>query len=197
MRLPLLFAAALAASTFSPTSASANFGHTDQEVTDSAVQLRPTLTLLHGRAGSNLNAFGLGLEYAHFPTRSAFHIGAFGDVWREVGEAWRVAAGLRGGWGGYALQLGVSQRTEANDVAAQTALVLGKTYTWGPVGIGYRMTIPLRHYQPAQGAALGERGVEHAFLFSLGWTFNAVGHRPTWGSCGHHRGGTDAEPAID
>ena len=157
------------------------------EATDGAIQLRPNLGWSIGRAdGERTHGFALDLELRVFPNRSPWRYGGFvgGELLLDGSE--RVVAGVSGGFGGFGLQLGVAQRTGADGFAPSTGLHIGKTFTWGPAGISFRMTVPLADRQPAQGLALQSRGLEHAVMFTLGWSIDVSGHRPAWGHC-HHR----------
>ncbi|MEM7604790.1 MAG: hypothetical protein AAF411_05480 [Myxococcota bacterium] len=188
--LPLTLFLALA-STFT-SNASANFGGGSledgaaQATSGRAIQLRPAFRYsLSSADDAREHGFGLDLQLRVFTGASAFHVGAFiaGDLMLDGSE--RFAGGFAGGYGPFGIQLGIAQRTAADGFAASTGVHLAKTLTFGPVGVIFRVTIPVAS-QGEQG--LRERSFERAFTLSLGWNFGVSGQRPSH-SCGGHGGG--------
>lgn len=147
-----------------------------------ALQLRPTASYAFTK-GDRAHGFGLGLELMRYPNSSPIRWGFFGEAQAELDGAWRTAGGFGLGFGGFGLHVGVAHRT-MGDYAASTMIHLAKTFTWGPVGIGGRIGIPVHEAQPAQGPALPTRGVEFGLVLSVGWSFNVQGERSPWG-CDH------------
>ena len=148
------------------------------------VQLRPSFRYTRSAGDETTHGFGLDLELNVYPLSAPWRYGAFlaGDLMLDGSQ--RVAAGLNAGYGVFGIQVGVAQRTAEGQYAASTGLHLAKTLTIGPVGVALRMTIPLAS-QRSQGRI--DRGFEHAFRLSLGWSFDLVGRRPAMGHmCGHH-----------
>ncbi|MEM9073293.1 MAG: hypothetical protein AAGE52_32610 [Myxococcota bacterium] len=177
-------------------SASAQDAPTNEaDPADGAIVLRPSAQWGIVK-GDRTSGFGLGLEYIAFPNQSYWNYGFFAETQGELDGAWRVAAGVRGGFGMFGVQLGVMHRTEG-DYAATTAIHLAKTVTFGPVGVGWRVAIPVATYQPDQGERLQTRGFEAGIVLNFGWSFTVRGTRPAWG-CHHRRGeaeASEAEPA--
>ena len=157
---------------------------TEGDPSEGAIQLRPGLQWSMVK-GDWEHGFGLSLETIVFPNEGRWNWGFFAEGMGELDGANRTAAGFRAGYGMMGLQLGLAHRT-AGDYAASTAIHLAKTLRFGPAGLAFRMAIPVRDYQPAQGAALPTRGVELGVVFQLGWSFTVRGVRPAWGCHGHH-----------
>lgn len=150
-----------------------------------AIQLRPSFRYTQGMQNEvRAHGFGVDLELRIFPSRSPWRYGAFisGDLMLDATQ--RYAAGLVGGYGMFGIEVGVAQRTASDRFAASTGLHLAKTFTLGPVGIAFRMTIPLASQMAGQEDR-EIRGFERAFRVSLGWSFGVSGQRPTHSSfCG-------------
>lgn len=158
---------------------------------DGALVLRPSL-LWGFIKEDRTHGFGGGLELMHYPGAAGWRWGVFAEGLGQLDGAWRVAGGLAGGYGVFGTQIGLAHRT-MGDYAAATSLQIAKTLTLGPAGIALRISVPLRHYQPAQLPALERQGVEMALVFQLGWSFTVRGVRPQRSShsCGsHHHGGS-------
>ena len=159
------------------------------QATDGALQLRPTIlktfTPKEDRPFGRELGFGMGLELRHFPNRSAWRWGPYVETRYETEGAWRVSGGVLAGYGPFALEVGTEHRTVSDDYAGTTGVTLGKRITFGPLGIGYRLTIPFRDVQPDQGVAMTTRGVEHTLMLTGGWSFDLMGHRPRH-QCHHH-----------
>ena len=152
-----------------------------------ALQLRPSLIQSFTPNDGRIWGLGAGLELRHFPGSSDWNWGSFAETRYEIEGAWRVNGGLLLGYGGMALEVGAEHRTMSDDFAAMTGITIGKRYNWGPLGIGYRLTIPVANRQPEQGDALATRGVEHTFMLTAGWSFDLVGERGM-SSCHGHGG---------
>ncbi|MBO6933746.1 MAG: hypothetical protein JJ863_02185 [Deltaproteobacteria bacterium] len=187
MRLPSLLAALALVLGATVSTASANDAGT-AEARGPAVQLRTSLIQSFTPNDGRIWGIGAGLELRHFPGSSDWNWGSFAETRYEIEGAWRVNGGLLLGYGGMALEVGAEHRTMSDDFAAMTAVTIGKRYNWGPMGIGYRLTIPVDNRQPDQGDALATRGVEHTFMLTAGWSFDLVGNRGMWSCHGHGHG---------
>ena len=132
------------------------------------------------------HGFGLDLRYQVFPERDMDgYIGLFGQGQYELGDAWRTAGGVAFGWGLFGLELGVSHRTETSTMAGSTGLHIGQAFTFGPVSIGGRVTIPLvDHVQ--QGSTMNVQGIEGALVVRIGFGFRVHGARRDSGCHGNH-----------
>lgn len=187
MRLPILFAALLALGALTSTAAA------DDSATEQgpAVQLRTSLIKSFTPNDGRIWGIGMGLELRHFPGSSDWNWGSFAETRYEIEGAWRVNGGFLLGYGGVALEIGAEHRTISDDFAAMTAITIGKRFNWGPMGIGYRLSLPVDNRQPDQGEALATRGVEHTVMLTAGWSFDLVGNRGMWSCHGHgrHHGG--------
>ena len=189
MRFPTLLAACALILGASTSMASAN--DTGTRDRGPGVQLRTSLIQSFTPNDGRIWGIGAGLELRHYPGASNWNWGTFAETRYEIEGAWRVNGGLLLGYGMGALEVGAEHRTMSDDFAAMTGITIGKRMAFGPVGIGYRLTIPVDNRQPEQGPALATRGVEHTFMLTAGWTFDLVGNRGM-GSChgkhghGHH-----------
>lgn len=138
------------------------------------------------------HGFGLDLRYQLFPARDLDgFVGLFGQGQYELGDAWRFAGGLTGGWGPLGFEVGVSHRTATATYAGSTGLHVAQSLTFGPVSIGGRITIPLVDYVP-QNVAMppSVQGFEAALTLTVGWGFTIHGPRRQSMGChahGHHR----------
>ena len=180
---------ALALLVFASTSAFAQDGAQDGAAPAQdgpALQLRSELLQSFTPHDGRIWGVGMGLELRHYPGSSNWRWGPWAETRYEIEGAWRVGGGVRVGYGAMALELGAEHRTLSDDYAATTGITIGKRITFGPVGLGYRLTIPVRDVQPEQGPALAERQVEHTFMLTAGWTFDLVGSRARHGSCHGH-----------
>ena len=185
MRLPTLLAALALVLGASTSIATADDSATDK---GPGVQLRTSLIQSFTPNDGRIWGVGAGLELRHFPGSSNWNWGSFAETRYELEGAWRVNGGFLLGYGGMALEVGAEHRTMSDDFAAMTGITIGKRYNWGPMGIGYRLTIPVDNRQPEQGDALATRGVEHTFMLTAGWSFDLVGNRGMWSSCHSHGG---------
>ncbi len=184
MRLPSLLAALVLVLAATASTASANDVGAP-ETRGPAVQLRTSLLQSFTPNDGRIWGIGAGLELRHFPGSSDWNWGSFAETRYELEGAWRVNGGVLLGYGGMALEVGAEHRTMSDDFAATTGITIGKRYHWGPMGIGYRLTIPVSNRQPEQGDALATRGVEHTFMLTAGWSFDLVGNRGMWSCHGH------------
>lgn len=139
------------------------------------------------------HGFGLDLRYHVMPERSMDgYLGLFGQGQYELGDAWRFAGGLSAGWGIFGIELGVSHRTETATMAGSTGLHVGQAFTFGPVSIGGRLTIPLVDHG-VQGTTMGVQGIEGALVLRLSFGFTVHGQRRAHG-CHAHQGGGVRDP---
>ena len=123
------------------------------------------------------HGFGLDARYHVYPDRDVDgYIGLFGQGQYELGDAWRAAGGVSFGWGFFGLELGVSHRTETATMAGSTGLHIGQAFTYGPLSIGARVTIPL-YDDVTQGSAMGVQGIEGALTLRLSFGFTVHGQR--------------------
>ncbi len=141
------------------------------------------------------HGFGLDARYHVYPDRDVDgYIGLFAQGQYELGDAWRTAGGVSFGWGFFGLELGVSHRTETSAMAGSTGLHIGQAFTFGPLSVGARVTIPLYDDVP-QGRTMGVQGIEGALTLRLSFGFTVHGERRQSshgcgaGHRGHGRGG--------
>lgn len=140
------------------------------------------------------HGFGLDVRYHVFPERNMDgHIGLFAQGQYELGDAWRMAGGLSAGWGMFGIEIGVSHRTETALMAGSTGLHIGQAFTFGPLSVGGRLTIPLVDHV-AQGSSMGIQGIEGALVLRLGFDFRVHGQRRSSGCGAHHHGGGVRDP---
>jgi hypothetical protein len=134
------------------------------------------------------HGFGMDLRYQVYPDRALDgYVGAFGQAQYELGDAWRFDGGITGGWGFFGLELGVSHRTATATYAGSTGLHVGQSFTFGPLSVGARLTIPLVDYVPQNVASPPSvQGIEGAVTVTLGWGFTVHGKRRA-GGCHAHR----------
>jgi hypothetical protein len=136
------------------------------------------------------HGFGMDLRYQVFPERQleAF-VGTFAQGQYELGDAWRFAGGITGGFGIFGLELGISHRTSTADYAGSTGLHVGQSFTLGPVSLGARLTIPLVDHVPSNVAPpLGVQGIEGAVTLSMSFGFTVHGQRRTSARSCHPHG---------
>ena len=129
-------------------------------------------TLEHG--------FGMDLRYqAHIFGDTGAFLGGFTTGQYELGDAWRAAGGLSIGWRFMSLDVGIAHRTATDDFAASTGLQIGQTFTFGPVSVGGRLTLPL--VDDLRLNADDDRrvqGIEGALVVTLAWGFTVHGQAP-------------------
>jgi hypothetical protein len=107
------------------------------------------------------------------------NIGLFGQGQYDLGDAWRFAGGLLGGFGRVGLEVGVAQRTATDRFASSTGLHIASYVDLGMVELGGRLTLPLVD-DLAQNAAEGPmeaQGVEGAVFVRWGFDFTLHGER--------------------
>lgn len=146
--------------------------------------------------GTNLDhGFGLDLRYHVYPdAQEDGYIGLFSQGQYELGDAWRFAGGLSLGWGIFGIEAGVSHRTETTGYAGSTGLHIAQSFTFGPVSIGGRLTVPLYdHVEQNVAASRLVQGIEGALVLRMGFGFTAHGPRPERRGCHarHSRGVRD------
>lgn len=139
------------------------------------------------------HGFGMDLRYELHPDAALDGYGGlFAQGQYELGDAWRMAGGLTGGWGAFGLEVGVSHRTATATYAGSTGLHIGQSLTFGPVSIGGRLTIPLVDHLPQNVAAMpAVQGIEGAVTLRMSFGFTVHGERRARRSChphGHARG---------
>ena len=135
------------------------------------------------------HGFGLDLRYDVYPARGQDgYLGLFSQGQYELGDAWRFAGGLSVGWGFFGLELGVSHRTETATMGGSTGLHIGQSFTYGPVSIGGRLTVPLVDHV-AQATTMGVQGIEGALVLRVGFGFTVHGERRSSGCRAWHGGG--------
>ncbi len=134
------------------------------------------------------HGFGLDLRYRVLPARDLDgYVGVFAQGQYELGDAWRFAGGITGGWGLFGLEVGVSHRTATATYAGSTGLHIGQSLTFGPLSIGGRLTIPLVDYVPENVASPPlVQGFEGAVTLTLGWDFTVHGQRRAMSGCHAH-----------
>lgn len=163
---------------------------------EQAPDLTPTGVLRAGKlysfgGGTALDhGFGLDLRYQVFPERGldAF-LGTFAQGQYELGDAWRFAGGITGGFGVFGLELGIAHRTATAELAGSTGLHIGQSFTFGPVSLGGRLTIPLVDLVPSNVAPpVGVQGIEGAVTLSVSFGFTVHGQRRAHRSCHGHQG---------
>ena len=125
------------------------------------------------------HGFGMDLRYELYPAQGLDgYTGLFAQGQYELGDAWRMAGGLTGGWGAFGLEVGVSHRTATSAFAGSTGLHIGQSLTFGPVSIGGRLTIPLVDHLPQNVAiAPGLQGIEGAVTLRMSFGFTVHGQR--------------------
>lgn len=136
------------------------------------------------------HGFGLDLRYRILPARDMDgYVGLFGQGQYELGDAWRFAGGITGGWGFFGLEVGVAHRTATATYAGSTGLHIGQSITFGPVSIGGRLTIPLVDYVPENVAMPPSvQGFEGALTVTVGFDFRVHGaRRQSSHGCHAHR----------
>lgn len=125
------------------------------------------------------HGFGMDLRYHVYPERQldAF-VGTFAQGQYELGDAWRFAGGISGGFGFFGLELGIAHRTATAGYVGSTGLHIGQSFTFGPVSLGGRLTIPLvDHRQDNMAPPLGVQGIEGAITLSVSFGFTVHGER--------------------
>ncbi len=138
------------------------------------------------------HGFGMDLRYQVFPERQLdAYFGTFAQGQYEVGDAWRFAGGITGGFGIFGLELGISHRTDTATYAASTGLHIGQRFTLGPVSVGARLTLPLVDHVPANIAPpVGVQGIEGAVTVSMSFGFTVHGQRRVSARSCHPHGHT-------
>ena len=171
----------------------------EQASTDSgpAGELRIGKLYSFGGGTDLQHGFGLDLRYHVFPQRGMDgYLGLFGQGQYELGDAWRFAGGLSAGWGIFGIEVGVSHRTETATMAGSTGLHVAQAFTFGPLSVGGRLTIPLVDHG-VQGTTMGVQGIEGALVLRLGFGCTVHGQLHGHGSHGcraHHGGGGVRDP---
>lgn len=134
------------------------------------------------------HGFGLDMRYQIFPARDLDgYVGLFGQGQYELGDAWRFTGGITGGWSFFGLEVGVAHRTATATYAGSTGLHIGQSFTFGPVSVGGRLTIPLVDYVPENVAMPpGVQGIEGALTVTVGFGFRVHGAARQSGHGGHH-----------
>jgi hypothetical protein len=140
------------------------------------------------------HGFGMDLRYHAFPARNLDgFIGAFAQGQYELGDAWRFAGGVTGGWGFFGLELGVSHRTATATYAGSTGLHIAQYFQLGPVAVGARLTVPLVDHIPQNiASAPSVQGIEGALTVRLSFGFTVHGRsrgHSCQGAAGHGMGG--------
>ncbi|MGE0788796.1 MAG: hypothetical protein AB7S26_24195 [Sandaracinaceae bacterium] len=133
------------------------------------------------------HGFGMDLRYELYPDGAEDgYLGVFSQGQYELGDAWRFAGGVALGWGVFGLEVGVSHRTETSNYAGSTGLHLAQSFTFGPVSVGARLTVPLVDWIPVNTVApMQVQGIEGALVIRLGFGFPIHGPRQS-GQSGHH-----------
>ncbi len=141
------------------------------------------------------HGFGLDLRYELHPDGAEDgYLGLFSQGQYELGDAWRFAGGVAAGWGVFGLEAGVSHRTATDGFAGSTGLHVAQSFTFGPLSVGARLTIPLVDHVPQNIVApMAVQGVEGALVVRLGWGFTLHGPRPEHRGC-HAHGGERRDP---
>ncbi|MGF1466919.1 MAG: hypothetical protein ACFCGT_12375 [Sandaracinaceae bacterium] len=135
------------------------------------------------------NGFGADARLRIYPGETPLFVGTFGQGQYELGEAWRFAGGLTAGFGMFALEVGVAQRTTAGNVAGSTGLHIAKAIDLGPVTLGGRITIPFTNQRPQNVEDVQTQGVEGAFFVRMGFDLTLSGTpRRYAGGCSGPRG---------
>ena len=143
------------------------------------------------------HGFGLDLRYHAYPdAREDGYVGLFSQGQYELGDAWRFAGGVSAGWGMFGIEAGVSHRTETAGYAGSTGLHIGQSFTFGPVSIGGRLTVPLYdHLQQNTAPARLVQGVEGALTLRMSFGFTAHGpQRERRHGCHARHGGGVRDP---
>lgn len=189
----------LAISTFAlALGLAAPVAHAQDQAASADAEQGPTGELRVGKlytfgGGTDLqHGFGMDLRYHVFPERNADgFLGVFAQGQYELGDAWRFAGGVTGGWGFFGLELGVSHRTATATYAGSTGLHVAQYFQIGPVAVGARLTVPLVDYLPQNIAgAPAVQGVEGALTVRMSFGFNVHGQRRANSSChGSHESG--------
>jgi len=137
------------------------------------------------------HGFGADLRYHVYPDRDVDgYVGLFGQGQYELGDAWRMAGGVSFGWDFIGLELGVSHRTETSTMAGSTGLHIGQSFTYGPISVGARVSVPIVDHVE-QGIAMGVQGIEGALTLRLAFGFTVHGQRQRSGC---HGGGHGHNP---
>lgn len=160
------------------------------ESTDPTGVLRVGKLYSYGGGTDLQHGFGMDLRYEFYPSASEDgYVGLVAQGQYELGDAWRVAGGLAAGWGIFGLEVGVSHRTQTSGFAASTGLQIAQSFTFGPVSIGGRLTIPLVDHQGRNPASPpGVQGIEGALVLRLAFGFTVNGSRRSGHAC--HGGGS-------
>lgn len=136
--------------------------------------------------GAELNhGFGLDLRYHVFPdAQEDGYIGLFSQGQYELGDAWRFAGGVSAGWGIFGIEAGVSHRSETTGYAGSTGLHIAQSFTFGPLSVGGRLTLPLYdHVQQNVAGARHSQGIEGAITLRLSFGFTVHGEPPARQGC--------------
>lgn len=136
------------------------------------------------------HGFGMDLRYELYPEGGMDgYVGVLAQGQYETGDAWRMVGGVTGGWGVFGLELGVSHRTATSMYAGSTGLHIGQSFTFGPVSIGGRLTVPLVDHMPQNVAdAPAVQGIEGAIVLRMGFGFTVHGQRQRRGGGACHGG---------
>lgn len=123
------------------------------------------------------HGFGMDLRYHVYPdAQEDGYIGLFAQGQYELADAWRLAGGVSAGWGMFGIEAGLSHRTETAGYAGSTGLHIAQSFSFGPVAIGGRLTIPLYdHVQQNVAWARSVQGIEGAITLRLSFGFTVHG----------------------
>lgn len=136
------------------------------------------------------HGFGLDLRYELYPERELDgYVGILAQGEYQTGDAWRFVGGVTGGWGVFGLELGVSHRTATAGYAGTTGVHIGQSFTFGPMSIGGRLTVPIVDHVPQNVAdAPAVQGIEAALVLRMSFGFTVNGPRRGGGHCGGGHG---------
>jgi hypothetical protein len=152
--------------------------------------LRVSKLYSFGGGASLDHGFGLDLRYRAYPENDLDgYVGVYANSQYELADAWRFSGGITGGWAFFGLEVGISHRTATRDFAGSTGLQIGQSFTFGPVSIGARLTIPLvDHLEQNMAVVPNVQGIEGALTVSLGWDFTLAGRNRSCCHCRHGHG---------
>lgn len=133
------------------------------------------------------HGFGMDLRYELYPEGGMDgYVGLLAQGQYETGDAWRFVGGIAGGWDFFGLEVGVSHRTATAMYAGSTGLHIGQSFTFGPVSIGGRLTVPLVDHVPQNVAdAPAVQGIEGALVLRMSFGFTVHGERRGRSCHGH------------
>jgi len=137
------------------------------------------------------HGFGMDARYELYPDGAQDgYVGLFTTDQYELGDAWRFSGGLIAGWGLFGLEVGVSHRTATADYVGSTGLHVAQSFTFGPLSVGGRLTVPLYDHVPQNvGGSQLAQGIEGAITLRLSFGFTVHGQRRAHHhSCGLRHG---------